>query len=264
MIYLNIARHFTYTNISNDESIIPPHEGLKADLLLIYIDPAIKLTLKSYLSWKLTDRRATIRSVLKVVYFLRTVWGIFLNFHTQSDPKQGIKKFPNTFTYNSRTITNLTKLDFPLPCDQTLKSRIWQMLSKKCGTFWLLWTKSDICDGTRVVGKCLMNMLIPCFGTGCVWACQQNSPGNARFRSYNIIFTHVMHELVDVNCIHLLLLFLEKISHLMTFLMFYLLTYWWYTRFNKCIKWFRSIISWLTSNNNTEFMARKFELKNKL
>jgi hypothetical protein len=36
----------------------------------------------------------------------------------------------------------------------------------------LLWMKSDICevsDGTGVVGKCLGNILIPCFGAGCVW-----------------------------------------------------------------------------------------------
>jgi hypothetical protein len=70
---------------------------------------------KSLLSGKilLTDRRATIRTVLKVVYFLRTtflrkkkkkkkkkartVWGIFLHSHTQSDPKQGIKKFLRHF-----------------------------------------------------------------------------------------------------------------------------------------------------------------------
>jgi hypothetical protein len=36
----------------------------------------------------------------------------------------------------------------------------------------LLWAMSDIfkvSDGTRVVGKCLRNFLIPCFGSGCVW-----------------------------------------------------------------------------------------------
>jgi hypothetical protein len=46
----------------------------------------------------MTDRRATIRSVLKVVYFLahektRTVWGIFLYHLTQPAQKQGIKIF---------------------------------------------------------------------------------------------------------------------------------------------------------------------------
>jgi hypothetical protein len=76
----------------------------------------------SYGKMLLTDRRATIRSVLKVVYFLRTVWDIFLHSHTQPDPKQGIKKFLRHYTYYSRTITNLTKFDFPLPYDQTSKS----------------------------------------------------------------------------------------------------------------------------------------------
>jgi hypothetical protein len=28
---------------------------------------------------------------------------------------------------------------------------------------------SDTCDGMRVVGKCLINFLIPCFEAGCVW-----------------------------------------------------------------------------------------------
>jgi hypothetical protein len=73
-----------------------------------------------------------IRSVLKVVYFLRAVRVIFLHPHIQPYPK-----FPKTFTYNSRSITNLTKFDFPLPRDQTSRSRIWQMISEnfKCGTF---------------------------------------------------------------------------------------------------------------------------------
>jgi hypothetical protein len=39
----------------------------------------------------LTDRRATIRSVLKVVHFLRTVWDLLFHPHTQSALKQGIK-----------------------------------------------------------------------------------------------------------------------------------------------------------------------------
>jgi hypothetical protein len=36
----------------------------------------------------------------------------------------------------------------------------------------LLLTMSDICkvsDVTRAAGKCLGNVLIPCFGSGCVW-----------------------------------------------------------------------------------------------
>jgi hypothetical protein len=36
----------------------------------------------------------------------------------------------------------------------------------------LLWTMSNISmvsDGTRVVGKYLLNFFIPCFGSGCAW-----------------------------------------------------------------------------------------------
>jgi hypothetical protein len=96
------------------------------------------------------------------VYFLRTVWGIFLHTHTQPDAKKGIKKILKTFTYYFCTISNLklTKFDFPLPHDKTSRSEIWQMTSEKSsvGLSRLLWTMSDICkvsDGTRVVGKCL-------------------------------------------------------------------------------------------------------------
>jgi hypothetical protein len=38
---------------------------------------------------------------------------------------------------------------------------------------------SDICkvsDGTRVVGKCLWNFLIPCFGSGCVYGNEEIYP----------------------------------------------------------------------------------------
>jgi hypothetical protein len=78
----------------------------------------------------LKDRRTTIRSVLKVVYFLRTVWGIFLHSHTQPDREQGIKKFLRHLPTTLVPSPNLTKFVFPLPRGQTLRSRIWQMKSK--------------------------------------------------------------------------------------------------------------------------------------
>jgi pterin-4a-carbinolamine dehydratase len=100
-------------------------------------------------------------SVLKVVYcnFLCTVWGIFLHWHSHTQPKARYQKISETFTYTSHTITNLTKFDFPLPHDQMSRSQIWQMISEKfkCGTFKAaLRTMSNICkvsDGMRVVGK---------------------------------------------------------------------------------------------------------------
>jgi hypothetical protein len=48
----------------------------------------------------------------------------------------------------------------------------------------MLWTMSGICkvsDDTRVVGKCLSNVLIPRFGSGCVWNWRKNTPNRARF-----------------------------------------------------------------------------------
>jgi hypothetical protein len=33
-----------------------------------------------------------------------------------------------------------------------------------------VWSRGkEVSDGTRVVGKCLRNFWIPCFGSGCVW-----------------------------------------------------------------------------------------------
>jgi hypothetical protein len=43
---------------------------------------------------------------------------------------------------------------------------------------------SDICkvsDSTRVVGKCLRNVSMPCFGSGCVWVWRNIPPNRARF-----------------------------------------------------------------------------------
>jgi hypothetical protein len=87
-------------------------------------------------------------------------------------------KIPKTVIYYSCTITNLTKFDFPLPSDQTSRSQKPQMIGENSsvGLSKLLWTMSDICkasDGTRALlhcsrYKCLSNILIPCFGEGCV------------------------------------------------------------------------------------------------
>jgi hypothetical protein len=92
----------------------------------------------------------------------------------------------------------LTKFDFPLSRDQTLRSRIWQIISEKfkCGTLRLLRTMSDIykvSDGTRVAVKCPRNILIACFGAGCVWG-WRNIPQTMHVFSaqeiYNLIFQH--------------------------------------------------------------------------
>jgi hypothetical protein len=88
----------------------------------------------------LTDRGATIRSELKVLHFLRTVWGICLHFHKQSTPKQGIKKFLCHLPTCTTLVPSLHvpyKFDFFLSRDQTSRSRIWQIIREKfkCETF---------------------------------------------------------------------------------------------------------------------------------
>jgi hypothetical protein len=75
-------------------------------------------------------------SVLKVVYFLCTVWGIFVHSHTQPYPKQGIKKFLRYLSIAlvlSLTLQSLTSL-----CHVTKHQDFeygkykWKF---KCGTF---------------------------------------------------------------------------------------------------------------------------------
>jgi hypothetical protein len=153
----------------------------------IYLDRCfVTIATKSYLSGKilLTDRNATIRSVLKVVYFLCTVWGIFLHSHTQPDPKQGIKKFlrhwPSTLV-SSLTLQSLTSL-INVTKHRKLKYGKWWAKKSSVRLSKLVWTKSDICkvsDGTRVVGKWLRNTLIPCFEAVCVWG-WRNIPQTVR------------------------------------------------------------------------------------
>jgi hypothetical protein len=53
----------------------------------------------------------------KSLYFLRTV-GIYFSIPIHNLPKARYQNIPKTFTYYSRTITYLTKFDFPLPRDK--------------------------------------------------------------------------------------------------------------------------------------------------
>jgi hypothetical protein len=78
------------------------------------------------------------------------------------------------------------------------------MIRKKSsvGLSRLLWTTSDICkvsDGMRVVGKCLRNILIPCFGAGYVWG-WINIPKPCAFsRAQEIFSTERIVALRSVN-----------------------------------------------------------------
>jgi hypothetical protein len=71
----------------------------------------------------------------------------------------------------------------------------------------LLWMMSDICevsDGTRVVVKCLRNILIPSFGAGCVWG-WRNIPQKCAFfvrKKYTTFSTEQIVALRSVNKIY--------------------------------------------------------------
>jgi hypothetical protein len=90
----------------------------------------------------------------------RTVWGIFLHSHTQSDPKQGIKKFLRHFPtalipsltlrisdiiQSSLESHTLEFFAYHLPYSRSRCLVTWQREVKLC----------KVSDGTRVVGKCL-------------------------------------------------------------------------------------------------------------
>jgi hypothetical protein len=68
----------------------------------------------------------------KSCVFLAHAFGVYFSIHLHNLAHSKVSKIPKTFTYYSRTITNLTKFDIPLPGDQTSRSRIWQMISEKC------------------------------------------------------------------------------------------------------------------------------------
>jgi hypothetical protein len=69
----------------------------------------------------------------KSYVFLAHSLGYISPFPYTTWPKARYQKIPMTFIYYSRTITNHTKLDFPLlhVSDKTSRSRILQMTSEK-------------------------------------------------------------------------------------------------------------------------------------
>jgi hypothetical protein len=162
--------------------------------------------------------------------------GYIFPFPYTTWPKARYKKIHKLFTYYFCTITNLTKFDFPLPHDQTSRSRLWQMISENSsmGLSRLLWTMSDICrvsHGTRVVGKCLGNFFIPCFGSGYVWE-WRNIPQTVS-KKYTTFNTERIVALLSVNKIFpqsydfegITCLWRRSISIFMTYTFIYLISY---------------------------------------
>jgi hypothetical protein len=80
------------------------------------------------------NMESSVRVKIELLIFGRNICEIRPSYNLAQSK---VSKIPKTFTYYSRTITNLTKFDFPLPRDQTSRSRIWQMISEKfkCVTF---------------------------------------------------------------------------------------------------------------------------------
>jgi hypothetical protein len=80
------------------------------------------------------------------------------------------------FSYYSRIITNLTNIIWHRP-EQPYKSHTWIFayhLPYSRSRCFIMWQREInfvrlASNSTRVVGKCLTNFLIPCFGSGCVW-----------------------------------------------------------------------------------------------
>jgi hypothetical protein len=81
---------------------------------------------ESYDSWCVKRCVLLVHDLEYISPFSYTAW-----------PKARYQHISKIFPHYSRTITNLTKFDFPLPLDQTWESRIWQMIIKKfkCGIF---------------------------------------------------------------------------------------------------------------------------------
>jgi hypothetical protein len=73
----------------------------------------------------------------KSCVFLAHGLGCISPFPYTTWPKARYQKILRTFTYYTRTITNIIMFYFPLPCNQISRSRIWEMISEKfkCRTF---------------------------------------------------------------------------------------------------------------------------------
>jgi hypothetical protein len=128
----------------------------------------------------LSDQRATIRQVLNLsCVFLAHSFGYISPFPYTICPKARYQRIPISFTYYSYHNYLYTKFDFPLSRDQTTISRICRMMHEKfkCGTFEAALddVRLRLVMNTRIVVKCLRNILIPCFGANCILGNDKNN-----------------------------------------------------------------------------------------
>jgi hypothetical protein len=121
-------------------------------------------------------------------------------------PKARYQKIRKTFWYYSLTITSLTNIW--LHPEQPWKSHAWiftyhlSYSRSRCLVTWQREIKlSKVSDGTKVVGKCLMNFLIPCFRWDYVWE-WRNIPQTMR-KKYTTFTTEGIVALWSVNKIFL-------------------------------------------------------------
>jgi hypothetical protein len=103
----------------------------------------------------------------------RTVWDIFLHFHTQPDPKLGIKIFLRHFPTILVPSLTLKISDIVQSIFQSPRLEFSLIICHiRDLMFGHVAREVKLCkvsDGMRVVGKCLIIILIPCFWLGCVW-----------------------------------------------------------------------------------------------
>jgi hypothetical protein len=156
----------------------------------------------------LTDWRATIRSVLKVVYFLRMKkrarFGVYLSIPKHSLIQSKVSKIPETFSYYMYSLTIYWPYKYLTSSRAALKVPhlnfsliIWHIRDLDV---WSRGKEVKLCkvsDGTRVVGKYLGKFLIPCFGSRCVWE-WRNIPQTVR-KKFTTFSTERILALRSVN-----------------------------------------------------------------
>jgi hypothetical protein len=133
---------------------------------------------------------------------MRTVWGIFLQSNSQSAPKQGIKiflrHFPTTLVPSlALQISQFVQSSFESPKPEIFSYHLPYSRSRRLVKRQRRVKLCKVSDGTRVVGKCLRNFFIPCFGPGYVWELR-NIPQTVR-KKYTTFNTERMVALRSVN-----------------------------------------------------------------